>query len=467
MSQTAFASRQICSLADRFRRALADRSGRARASRVLASIAVFASAAVAPPRVAWAQESKLEALRAATHASPGDPAAALALGRALRRAGHGVEALAELRRGLAVAASRQEVGALIHLEAARTYADRHDLPHALASCHELERRKGGGPETVPTVLSHACAAVAYLGWQRATESLNESSAALATDPTSYDAKVAQGLAYELELRPTDAENAYRGAIGIRGDGEDAHVGLGRVLRKEGKRDEGIAELRSALALDPNDPDALYELGDTLQPAPESTGFFDRATRERTSFTEAWLALGRQDLAAGKFADASAAADAAVRSDPGSVAALVLAGQVALAGKRPDDALKSGQSALKIVPNNAAAVLLTADSYALKGDIDPALEAYQTAWGLDHKDPAPLVHASQACHAASRDTSARAFGAKAAQEFPNWAPGWVALGDALVAQKEAKDAREAYRKALAVPDGSIDRGAVAQKLAALP
>ena len=77
-----------------------------------------------------------------------------------------------------------------------------------------------------------------------------------------------------------------------------------------------------------------------------------------------------------------------------------------------------------------------------------------------------MHASEACHAASRDTSARAFGAKAAQEFPNWAPGWVALGDALVGQKEIKDARDAYRKALAVTDGSIDRSAVAQKLAAL-
>jgi cytochrome c-type biogenesis protein CcmH/NrfG len=112
------------------------------------------------------------------------------------------------------------------------------------------------------------------------------------------------------------------------------------------------------------------------------------------------------------------------------------------------------------------VLLTADAYAMKGEIDPAVEAYQTAWGLDHKDPTALVHASQACHAASRDTSARAFGAKVAQEFPNWAPGWVALGDALVGQKEPKDARDAYRKALAVSDGAIDRGAVAQKLAAL-
>jgi tetratricopeptide (TPR) repeat protein len=433
-------------------------------------IALFAGLAsgLGGAGAAFAQESKLEALRAASRASPADAGAALALGRALRRAGHTTEAVTELRRGLAVGASRPEIASQIRWEVARAYSDRHDLPRAMAACKEFEHRKGTGPDAVstPTPESHACASVAYLAWQRATESLSEASAALEKDPSSYDAKVAEGRAYEFELQPTEAESALRGAIAIRSDGEDAHVALGRVLSKAGKKDEGIAELRRALALDSTDPDALYELGDALGGSPESTSLFERATRERPSFAEAWLALGRQDLAAGNLGAAKDAADVAVKSDAGSVAALVLSGKVALAMDRPDDALRAGQAAMKIVANNAAAVLLVADSDARKGDIDLALEAYQTAWGLDHADPTPLVHASQACHTASRDTSARAFGAKAAQEFPNWAPGWAALGDALAGQKETKAARDAYRKALAVSDGSIDRSAVAQKLAAL-
>jgi tetratricopeptide (TPR) repeat protein len=432
--------------------------------------AIFASVTVAfigLTRESAAQESKLEALRDATRASPGDPAAALALGRALRRAGHAPEAQAELHRGLGVGASRPEVAAELHLEIARAYADRHDLPRAMASCKELERRKGAGPETAPTAQSHACASIAFLGWQRATESLSEAAAALELDRASYDAKVAQGDAYELELQPTDAEAAFRAAIALRGDGEDAHLGLGRVLFKAGRKDEGVSELRRALDLDPSDPDALYELGDALQPAPESAVLFERATRERPSFVEAHLARARGYLAVGKLGDAAASVDAALKNDRANVAALVLSGKVSLAEKNADLALRAAQAALKIVPNSAGAMMLVADSHAMMGEIDPAIEAYQTAWGLDHKDPAPLVHASEACHAASRDTSARAFGAKAAQEFPNWAPGWVALGDALVGQRETKDARDAYRKALAVPEGAIDRGAVTQKLAALP
>jgi tetratricopeptide (TPR) repeat protein len=442
-----------------------------------AMLAIAIAAGGATCRSAAAQESKLDDCRSTSRANPGDPAAALACGRALRRAGHPTEALAELRRGVAVGGARPDVVAELHWEAARTYGDRHDLPRAMASCKELEPRRGAGPDALPTPASHACVAMAYLSWQRATEALSEASASLAKEPGNYEARLAEGRAHELELKPVDAEVSLRAATALRPsalDGEEAHVALGRVLWKEGKRDEGVAELRKALQLDPSDPDALFELGSALAAAApsaaessrESQGLFERATRERPSFAEAWLALGSLRLAAGDLNGGKAAADAAVKSDHASVGALVLSGKIALATDHPDDALRAGQAALKIVANNAAAVLLVADANARKGEIDAALEAYQTAWGLDHADPAPLVHASQACHAAGRDTSARAFGAKAAQEFPNFAPGWAALGDALVGQKEIKAARDAYRKALGVSEGAIDRAAVAQRLAAL-
>jgi tetratricopeptide (TPR) repeat protein len=417
-------------------------------------------------RDACAQESRLDELRSASRSRPADAAAALAYGRALRRAGHVPEAVIELHRGFAVASG--QIVAELHWEAARAYGDKHDLPRAMASCHELEKKKGSGPESTPTPASHACTAMAYLSWQRASESLTESAACLATEPGNFEAKLAEGRAYELELRAGDAETSLRQALAMRpgADGEEAHMVLGRVLWREGKKDEGIVELRRALSLDPADPDALFELGSALLPSSESAGLFDRATRERPTFAEAWLALGSQRVAVNDLAGAKVAADAATRIDPGSVPALVLAGKVALAGNQVDEALKDGKAALKIVPNSAGAQLLVADANARKGEIDAALEAYQTAWGLDHSDPTPLVHASLACHAANRDTSARAFASKAAQEFPNYAPGWAALGDALVGQSEPAAARDAYRKALGVPEGTIDRAAVQQKLAAL-
>jgi predicted nucleic acid-binding protein len=64
----------------------------------------LALAASTSSSTGWAQESQLDSLRAAARSAPVDAEAALAYGRALRRAGHLAEAMNELRRGIGVAA---------------------------------------------------------------------------------------------------------------------------------------------------------------------------------------------------------------------------------------------------------------------------------------------------------------------------------------------------------------------------
>jgi tetratricopeptide (TPR) repeat protein len=423
---------------------------------------LLATTLAAPLRQARAQESRLDGLRSAARAAAKDPSAALAYGRALRRAGHPVEALGELRRGMGLSAARPDVMIELRWEVARVEMDRRDFAQTMTECQALGKLPGAGAE------GHACVADAYLIWQRSTEALVESAAALSRDARCFEAKLAEGRAQEFALDVAKSEAAYRAAIALRADAADAHVGLGRLLWKNGRKDDGVAELRRALSLDPGAPDALYELGQALAGAgagAESTGLFERVTRERPSFADAWLALGTQQLAAGRVADAKRSADAAERADPGSIGPKVLAGKVALAEGRADDAIRAGESALKIVANSAPAKLLVADGNAKKGEIDLALEAYQAAWGLDHGDATPLVHASQACHTAGRDTSARAFGSKAVQEFPKWGPGWAALGDALAAQGEKAAAKDAYQRALA-GEGLVERDLVNKRLSAL-
>jgi tetratricopeptide (TPR) repeat protein len=410
-------------------------------------------------REAHAQESQLDGFRTAAKAGPTDAAAALALGRALRRAGHPVEALAELRRGIAVSAGKIDVMTKLYWEVARVQMDRRDFAQTLTACQVLAKLPGESAD------GHACTADAYLLWQRSSEALVETSAALGRDTRCFEAKLAEGRAEEFALEAMKAEAAYRAAIALRPDSVEAHTALGRTLSKNGSKDDGVTELRRALQIDPSAPEALYELAQALAPGPESMGLFERATRERPLFAEAWLALGAQELALGRLAEARRSAEAAERSDRRSAAAKLLSGKVALAEGRSDDAIRAGEGALAIVANSAAAKLLVADANARKGEIDRALEAYQAAWGLDHSDPAPLVHAAQACHAAGRDTSARAFGAKAVQEFPSWGPGWAALADALAAQGEKAAAKDAYQKALAA-GGPVDRTAIEARLSAL-
>lgn len=408
---------------------------------------------------AQAQESSLPGLRSASKTTPADPAAALALGRALRRAGLATPALAELRRGVAVSGGRLDVLSKLHWEVARTLIDRREFAPAMTECLVLGKLPGQAAE------GHACAAEAHLLWQRSTEALAEVALALAKDPRNYDAKVAEARAYDFAIDAGKSEAAYRAALLLQPDGVEAHLGLGRLLAKNGRRDDATAELRRAAALDPDGPDALYELGLLLAPGAESLSLLEHATRERASFGDAWIALGEQQLAAGHLAEARKAGDEALKADGSTAAPLLLLGRVALADNRPEDAVHAGEAALKLVANSAPAHLLIADGDAKRGEINPALEDYQAAWGLDHADPTPLVHAAEACHAAGRDTSAQAFGAKAAQEFPRWGPAWAALGDALAARKEKPQAQDAYQKALA-GEGPVDKNAVARKLAAL-
>jgi uncharacterized protein HemY len=86
----------------------------------------------------FAQEHRLKDLRDAAHAAPQDAQASLALGRALRRAGHYNEALGELRRGLALADSRSgPSAAALRYEVARVYIDDHRFREALGACQAL------------------------------------------------------------------------------------------------------------------------------------------------------------------------------------------------------------------------------------------------------------------------------------------------------------------------------------------
>jgi tetratricopeptide (TPR) repeat protein len=409
---------------------------------------------------AHAQESQLDGDRAATKAHSNDPTLALALGRALRRAGHPVEALAELRRGIGVSAAKLDVLVSLHWEIARVQMDRHDFVQTMTTCQVLGKLPGGTAE------GHACTADAHLLQQRSTAALEETAAALTRDPRCFEAKLAEGRAHEFALETPKSEAAYRAAIALRPDNQEPRVDLGRMLASGGRKEDGVGELRRAVQVDPDGPEGLYELGRTLAPSAESVALLEHATRERPSFTEAWLALGTQLLAAGRVAEARKAAVAAERGEPSSVAPKILVGRTALAEGHADEAVRAGEAALKIMANSPAGKLLVADGNASKGEIDLALEAYQAAWGLDHGDPTPLVHATEACHAAGRDTSAKAFGLKAAQEFPKWGPAWAALGDALAAQGEKAAAKDAYRKALA-GDGPVPRDAVQKKLSALP
>jgi tetratricopeptide (TPR) repeat protein len=409
---------------------------------------------------AGAQESAVEPARDKTKAAPMSAEASLAYGFALRRAGREAEALTELRRGYGISAGKGEIGGRIQWELARTYIARRQFEPAMATCRSMSKSPAA------EAASHVCAAEAHLLWRRGSEAESEvadlaklKAPAVAPSPeVQYFAKLATGRAKELSSNDADAEAAYRDAIKLADTRADAHVLLGVMLRRTGR--DGVPSLKKAVDLDSHDPVALLELGRALPAgSAESVTALERASAERPTSTDALRALADSYVAANRLADAKRTVGSVLKLAPNDVNTHVVSGRLALAEGHPDEAIKEGETAAKLMPNDQAARLLVADGWAKKGEIDLAVEAYQAAFGLDHSDPTPLVNASAACLAAGRITSAKAFGVRATRDFASNAAAWIALGNALAADKDTAGAKAAYdsaKKATGVDAAAVDR-----------
>src|SRR5262249_54315965 len=155
------------------------------------------------------------------------------------RAGHEGDALIELRRGMQLQRTG-DVAIAIHYEIARVHMQNKDFGMAMVSCRVAGSIPNGATQ------GHACAAEAHLVWQRSSEALQETAIAL-KGTKSYEAKVAEGRAYDVALKAKEAEASFKDAIAWKGDAADAHYWLGKMLVHEaGRKDDGIAELRTAL-----------------------------------------------------------------------------------------------------------------------------------------------------------------------------------------------------------------------------
>jgi serine/threonine-protein kinase len=85
--------------------------------------------------------------------------------------------------------------------------------------------------------------------------------ALAADSSCGDAHTALGIAeLAYDWNWLGAEHEFRRAIELQPNNSDAHWWLGHLLVLRRRTDEGIAELKRALNLDPRSPWALSSLG---------------------------------------------------------------------------------------------------------------------------------------------------------------------------------------------------------------
>jgi Tfp pilus assembly protein PilF len=95
---------------------------------------------------------------------------------------------------------------------------------------------------------------------------------LTLDPKSTEAAIGLTNLYMKSGRLGDAEPLLRRLAAERADDAGIHLQLGRVLAAEGKKDDAIVEIQTALKLAPNDSDALRKIADLYS----SSGKHDQA-----------------------------------------------------------------------------------------------------------------------------------------------------------------------------------------------
>jgi len=417
-------------------------------------------ALISPAGTASAQEDALPGLRSAAKSAPQNPAAAFALGRALRRAGHFDEARTALGRGILTHEARKTglIKPMLY-ELALVHIERRNLLAAFDACKKLTEL----PDA--RALGSACAAEAHLMRNRATQALPEVDRALSKDAGLYEGKVVKGRILAFQQKLAEAEKLLRAAAKQDGSRAEAHHYLGRLMTNQGRTSDAVAPLKRAHALDPGNPHIAADLGEALGMTPAAESAFSAAVKSRPSYARGYAGLARVAARRGNLTVAESAANKAIKLEPTSFAAHLALGRVRIAQKRWADALAMGKKAQKLVPNKAAAELLVADAHAGSGDIDLAVQSFQAAFGMDRTSPVALIAASAACRKAARLTTARGFADRATSDFPKSGAAWVELGEVRARQGARPPARAAFQKALAL-GGDIDRGAVQARLGSL-
>jgi tetratricopeptide (TPR) repeat protein len=230
----------------------------------------------------------------------------------------------------------------------------------------LGMRRVLGRGLVP-VCSVAAAVLLCLTWQRNGD--YRSDEALWTDTVSKrpgNDRAHNDLGFILASEPgrrDDAIAQYRSALGLSPNYSTAHYNLAMALvGKPGGLEEAIAEFEATIRLDPGLAEARFNLGRALMEEPgrmeDAARQYEETLRIRPDFPGAQYNLGcALGSIPGRAGESVAHYEAALRQDPGLVEAHFNLGCVlAQMPGRLDDAISQFQAAVRLRPDYLPAIL---------------------------------------------------------------------------------------------------------------
>jgi tetratricopeptide (TPR) repeat protein len=224
-----------------------------------------------------------------------------------------------------------------------------------------------------------------------------------------------------QLRPArwdEAVGYFRAALAVRPQNPAVLVNLGAALEAKGDADEAVTALRQALTLDPK-------------------------------FAGAWLNLGRVLGRQGKLDEALAACRKAIELKPDLPAAYGELGDALRRQRKLDEALAAYRKALALDPRDARGHLRLGNVLRDKGRFDEAMAEYRTALELNPADAGGHLALANVLRDTGRLDDAVGACRQAIRLDPKLAAAHRDLGAALRQQGKLAEATASYRKALAL------------------
>jgi tetratricopeptide (TPR) repeat protein len=413
---------------------------------------LFVVMALAQP--AFAQESSLEVARAAAGSAPTDAQAQRNLGLALIEAGRYPEATTQMQK--VVKLEKSSPASLYDVQ--RVKLAQGDYNAARKGCQEILK------EAPEEVMGHVCMARAYLVWRRSSRAVEHVDAAIARDPSNYEALLVDADTRLMEGALDAAATAYQKVLDKFPWSADAWLGTSQihVLRNQPK--QAMDALRKALLNKPNNPDVLLALG-KLTSGTEAVGLLQRAVAARPDSVEAKLALATAQIRAGEAKSAEPMLRAILKKDPKNVPAATELGAALVALGSYPEAEKLLRGSLEKMPNDFDASFALAQLFEKTGQNEEAFTQYRNAADLKRDSLEPLLAAARLGLALARPQLAGALLERALERAPKSAEAHALYGDAMVARGDKAGAKDHYQKALA-GEGAFDRAHVQKQLAGL-
>src|SRR5262245_730037 len=160
-----------------------------------------------------------------------------------------------------------------------------------------------------------------------------------------------------------------------------HLKRGEQYQNEKKFAEAVIEYKNVLQLDPNHPDAHYELAKAqLQLGHAKEGFWElrETVRLNPKNHDAVVQFAQIAIFAGELEEALKRADAVLAENPNNEKAWLVKGQAHDGLKQPAEALNAFQKAAEVAPQSEAAQLVLANYHRRAGDRSTAGKLFEAA-----------------------------------------------------------------------------------------